>query len=476
MCVTSESSCGVNEREDLGAGNAVFVGRVLEISSIFDSQRGSSADQADDPSADLRAKAGEAGRTLSAEERMLLEKDMLEGIRKELLGSGETVLNEQEIRIIEEAKNVDDVILGVGWPDLRRVRLEVIEAFAGVDTNVFTVFARSYGMCGYPFRNDSRYLVKAQLNDKTGRWEVHQCDGFTEPVETAAGRLGSLRTWKAGVDMPARAFGTVMDSSVSLGRLELPGVRVRLSNGWDTCERVTDNNGSFAFETLAPGDYRVTAERPGFLVWSVGSDFRLDEGECGRVEILMDRRQPTLSGRVQLSTPALADHLEMVLLPPGGLFVPRTTSLGDDGSFQFATPGDRAYRLGIALRSSPRERFRESDVLAVFGETDSPSGRVFRLRSGETTDIGEWYPPLTRAERIVEGAVHLPDGSPATGARVTLALQDDFQTAVGFGTADSDGRFQIAGLEGSLTWCAFAWTSGRTYSPPSRKCWTTRKT
>ena len=108
-------------------------------------------------------------------------------------------------------------------------------------------------MCGYGFEAGKTYLVSAILDEESSRWEVHFC-GETRPIESATAQLRSWRAWQAGVELPTRVHGTVKDSTQIREMAPLPGVRVKLSNGWNSYEVITDGDGLFVIDDLSPGD------------------------------------------------------------------------------------------------------------------------------------------------------------------------------------------------------------------------------
>ncbi len=86
---------------------------------------------------------------------------------------------------------------------------------------------------------------------------------------------GGVRCWPTG-RKPDVLTGTVTDASGQA----LPGVMVTLTGDRGTTEQVTDENGTYRFALVPPGDYKVTASLEGFR--PTEGNGRDDGGRKGR--------------------------------------------------------------------------------------------------------------------------------------------------------------------------------------------------
>src|SRR5688500_19234721 len=96
-----------------------------------------------------------------------------------------------------------------------------------------------------------------------------------------------------------RIVGTVFDSQ----RAGIPGATVTVTNLATNIARtvVTDSEGNYVITPLDPGNYRVSAEMPGFQT-TVREGLELTVGQSARVELTLDLG--TLSTEVKVTAEA----------------------------------------------------------------------------------------------------------------------------------------------------------------------------
>jgi hypothetical protein len=151
-------------------------------------------------------------------------------------------------------------------------RFRVTEAFKGVTGTHLTVLP-SFG--GSRFEVGEQYLVFAAScfgqSPFSGCLQAVTCSN-TRPKEYAAAMIEQLRAEKSGHPVAA-VYGTLVRKLDEDGAIAdesynrpLSGVRVRLQSGEMSFETRTRLGGVYAFASLPPGKYQVSADLPPNLV------------------------------------------------------------------------------------------------------------------------------------------------------------------------------------------------------------------
>ena len=209
-----------------------------------------------------------------------------------------------------------------------------------------------------------------------------------------------------------------------------------------------ENDGSYLFEGLAPGEYRMTYEVGGDRIPVLVDipdapefvfDVELPEGRIkGRLVDALSG-DPVGGARVSLRSSGIGGGGLISNLLAGESSV-RTTDTADDGSFQFRELAEDTYELEVdrAARGSGPERI----VYAPAEET------LVDLGPDEEIDVGEVRldPGLTLPGRVLSG-----DGAPVAGARIAAKPKSGGRAGVRIASAGEDGGFEVPGL-GPGTW------------------------
>jgi hypothetical protein len=166
----------------------------------------------------------------------------------------------------------------LGFDQRRQARMEVLENFLGADGPQFTLYTAVDGpACGFDFTEGGTYLVEAYRRQGSDIWQVTSCSR-TRSVDRAEDDLRALRAWKAGLRLPGRISGQIIDRrNPPAGTL----FQVRLLGGKQTLSAISDGRGQFEFDSLDAGVYQVQVVDP--LVSSRPAD--LPHAWCARVII-----------------------------------------------------------------------------------------------------------------------------------------------------------------------------------------------
>jgi hypothetical protein len=146
-------------------------------------------------------------------------------------------------------------------PGAQRARFRIEEAFRG-PAGVIEIVARGIGgSCAYAFVHGTRYFVYAR-RAPDGTWSSFYCDP-TAPVDQAGESLAFAR----GVARDSRRGGSIFGSVLiaeraRAGQVELPAPLSRativIRDGAQTLSTMTDSQGQFAFNDVAPRRYQLT--------------------------------------------------------------------------------------------------------------------------------------------------------------------------------------------------------------------------
>lgn len=186
-------------------------------------------------------------------------------------------------------------------------------------------------------------------------------------------------------------------------------VLTRVQPGVET----TDDAGRFTIHGLSPSAvYALNAKRP----QDGDAAFRMigTDASPGQDVTLRIPGDGSVAGRVRRAGGAALDDVTVEVVDGGRPPQP----VAADGRFRIDNLFARPYTLRVAAAS------------AAFRDVS------FTVSSGQVTDVGTIE--LPRARRVA-GVVRRPDGQPAVGAGVTIAIAGDAQPVVT--QVDGDGRF-----------------------------------
>jgi hypothetical protein len=309
-----------------------------------------------------------------------------------------------------------------------------------------------------------RYLVYATRNAQVAGLVTSICSR-TRPLSEATEDLQFLQTLAAPGDR-AHLSGTVTHWERDLATGE-PGnygvvqnLRVNVIGKGTVLDAWTDDAGRFDVR-LPPGKYDVTfLPPPGFSTRGLRHSVELrDPRSCAVLDwsVSFDGR---IRGVVQrppgdAGTTIPVELMAAEAVGKGGNIQVLRTSADAGGGFEFTEVPPGRYLVGVDL-------IRRIDPKVVFpttfhpGTPDATAATVVQLEGGEERELAPMtLPPARRAHRLV-GTVVFDDGSPASGAFISLSdgITKFRQVAGGIKTGP-DGTFGFLVHEG-LSYIAHA--------------------
>lgn len=343
-------------------------------------------------------------------------------------------------------------------PDTRRVRIKVLETFAGAQSDEVEVFTAPDGaMCGYPFTRGDRYLVFA-YEYADGSLGVSICSP-TRHMTRFNGDLSYLRSLKAAKAPLGRLRGRVTyvvgsPAGSGAGRPRpFDGARIAASADGRTIDVVTDREGRF--EILAPpGRYKVDVRVPdGFYVQPhTPNVWILDPESCGEMPV---RVQPDghVSGRVVTADGVPLAHVAVTLGQPKYVarlassygWSARTDALG---RFRVDKLPPGRYVLGLLIPQFPSPPDSGIPVLRSPAEPGA-APREIDVTVGGRVDVGDFVirdnPNLVTISGMVVDLANRPLRD------IKVELRSAASRLMGIGpavTTGDDGRFAFAAVPG----------------------------
>lgn len=229
-------------------------------------------------------------RTLSLDQQKQLRLQLAKGL-----------LTAAEQQRINDAKDEAELWgIEFRWWRARRVRLEVLEPFWGIQVgSVELSTAMNTASCGVPFAAGKAYLVEATRNAATGQWHASFCSR-TREVVAARDEIEVLRAWQRGHTLPRRVYGWLAGEGSSRPQPPAANRRLLLRGDNSQYETRSDERGYFRFADVAPGQYRLEADAPGYQVrWiqlsrsaNEKSLIDLHTNRCAELLVSFDQRAP----------------------------------------------------------------------------------------------------------------------------------------------------------------------------------------
>jgi hypothetical protein len=326
-----------------------------------------------------------------------------------------TVVEVEDIRVPAER--------GSGYYLKKRVHISVKESFrGGVSGIVQVATGGGGGDCGYSFEEGGTYLVYASKNDD-GQLSTGICMR-TQPIEKADEDLEYIR----GLDKMkpvATVSGGILeyrprrsDDNTPTQARPLAGVSVFLSNASSKYEVKTKGDGTFRFDDLPPGEFRIRISAPpGF--WPKEKDHKFTVQSKGCAEFTHHLSlDSSISGRVLKEDGTPAAKIMVHLIPVEQVNLPHQrdpsyAETDDEGKFSIKSMTPGAYYLGVRLLRITMSDFPYPRTFYP-GTTKLEEAAVVTVIEGEPQTGLNFQLSKPMKTRKIEGVVMTADGKPAT--------------------------------------------------------------
>ncbi len=318
--------------------------------------------------------------------------------------------------------------------------VRVDEAFRGLQEGEKEVFIDpgSFTSCLTRFQMGEQYLfygygkgtaIGGRAQGLSARWAGKkefrifgsgQCSP-TRPVKMAGEDVTWLRN--RSDEEQTRIFGVALQQSWlgfgwGMNDADVPpaGARVVLTGTNGELTTTTAADGSYSFAGVAPGDYRIFAEKAGWT-GSRTENVRLFGGGCARNALTLQSHGEA-QGVLRDATgrPAAGVRVELVrVLPDGHLagMVSHWSETDENGRFRFRNVAAGTFVMGVNLRSAPTHR---EPYAATYYPGVARAELAKRLTFGPNTLLENLVLQLPTAigRRAVRVNVIGADGKPVT--------------------------------------------------------------
>jgi len=358
---------------------------------------------------------------------------------------------------------VGRVVSATTAPDQQtiRVRFEVEEQFTGRTANAIDLTTPSTdGMCGFPFRVGTKYLVYAHPSSEG--LTASQCSR-TRQLVAAGDDLSLLRQTAAGT-IQSRLSGAILEERLDLDGFYMhnhliggvPNVPITVRGGGREYQARTDQTGQFTLLGLPRGKYEIDPQLPAPYGSPFGRTEPVDVDECfGEAFIFVARMTLTGETRAADGTSTGKD----LMLRVARLDANNQVTF-DQTTLAFTTEGGRwrlpglppgRYVLGINIWDSPTPQTPYPAIWYPASPTVS-GATVITVRDDQPQQIVFTMPVALRKVPI-RGRVIDEAGNGV--AKASVLLYDDatyvgprWTSHVAYVQTDDQGGFTITGLAG----------------------------
>jgi hypothetical protein len=376
---------------------------------------------------------------------------------------------------------------GGGSYDQRSFRFAVERAYRGVQGDFVEVqTGLGGGDCGYHFEMGERYLVYGYARKDGDPISTGICTrtaplaGASEDLQYIAGlsRPKGGGVIFGGVSKPRRETRDDGGQQIKVN-VQVPqaGVKVSVAGEGGTYEASTDAAGRFRFEALPAGEYVLRLVPPETLyVYGPERKVKIGDGGCA-VEHFTVESNGRLTGVVYDAEGRPFARAALLLSEAEhgkdrwrGHIAHATSDAEGRYKFEGVPPG----RYILNMRFDGQETSSASPFPNVYHpRTRDPSeAAVIEIGEGELINDYHLRLPPPPAERLVEGVVVWPDGSPAEGVNLNYRASGHEHASYGVKIA-AGGRFSFKAYEGlvytiqaSYRSAKGEWVASQTFTVP----------
>jgi len=269
----------------------------------------------------------------------------------------------------------------------------------------------------------------------------------------------------AGVPVSGRVVDAQTQSPMAGVRVMLfPAEQMFLPGAMGPQQAMTDVNGQFVFDAVAPGRYRIDAQKMGFAPLAGASNSSVLEVTAGHALTGLELRLKkggAITGRI---VDAGGEPLPWIMVsalrqaadaPPGRVMATtaQMAQTNDLGEFRLASLPEGDYVVIAAPQPAPP--FSQSTGANGFalaptyypGTANKDAAQIITLASAQTVS-GLQFSLVSTPAYQVSGVVVDEAGSPVSGAMVTLMIEarNGGTGAPAMGQSDENGMFRIGGV------------------------------
>jgi hypothetical protein len=277
-------------------------------------------------------------------------------------------------------------------------------------------------------------------------------------------QVPQLQSVPAGVSVAGRIVDAESHSPIPGARVMLmPTARMFPPGAAGPLQAVTDANGQFVFEAVAPGRYRIDAQKTGFAPLAGAAAPRTLDVAAGQVITSLDltlTKGGAITGRIVDAGGEPASEITVTALRqtagPSGQVMARTSGMAqtnDLGEFRLAGLPEGNYVVIAAPR--PQPPFAQSTAAGGMalaptyypGTISKDAAHIISLAPAQTVN-GIEFSLLSMRAYQVSGVVVDETGSPLGGAMITLMAdpRNGGPGAPAMGRTDQNGTFRIGGV------------------------------
>ncbi|WP_394176431.1 carboxypeptidase regulatory-like domain-containing protein [Guptibacillus hwajinpoensis] len=286
------------------------------------------------------------------------------------------------------------------------IEVQVVDLTGTIVTTTFTNLDGQYEVTNL---TPGTYSIVVSTTD----FQTNSATAFLTPGDTSV--VDVVLTLAPGI-----ISGTITDSAGNL----LGNVSVKMidEQGNLVGTILTDSNGTYVFNGLAPGNYTVTAIASGFQSSSVGAI--VEPNETTVVNQSLQSNPGSISGSVS----PVVDATQVTLSTADGLFI-ASTLVNSNGEFNFDNLLPGQYILTATATN-------------------------YRISSAGATVVADEITPVTLTiepnPSEISGVISDPNGTPISNA--TIQIIDANGSALSVGTTNQNGQYAIGNLPpGSFT-------------------------
>ncbi len=231
------------------------------------------------------------------------------------------------------------------------------------------------------------------------------------------------------------------------------GVTIRLESEDGAQTAISDSQGNFWFQGLAPGRYRVSLNSTAYEMDSTRREIVVLPGGCGDLSLNLVPKT-LLQGRLLYSDGSVGAKLPVSILQANAKGAPSSHlqsyhQLTDSrGRFEFRNVMPGKYFLGTNLAGGAVRQIFAVPTTYYPGSFEAETAEAIELRHGETPPRIEYrLPDLGRRRRLTVEVV-TEDGKPFAGAEIESRLHPK----LGGTLLESPGRTNESGIAEFEIW------------------------